>query len=183
MLALLEQTRAKLTLGMTVDALKGSSTTTLRNKRATELPAFGTAKECTKSDLERVLKLMLEKGYVDEYYEKLGDWGGVTGYLRTGPRADALTRGEPLHMLVAKAGAKAGGRDAGALPVRGGLPVAQDDPLSPVRAELTKALGTLREALFRDHTTPKLRNKTHVWSDKATAEMAEKLPVSHNHLA
>ena len=85
-------------------------------------------------------------------------------------------------MLVAKAGAKAGGRDAGALPVRGGLPVAQVDPLSAVRAELTKALGTLREALFRDSTL-KLRNKTHVWSDKATAEMAEKLPVSHNHLA
>jgi superfamily II DNA helicase RecQ len=171
---------------MTVDALKGSATTTLRNKRATELPAFGTAKECTKSDLERVLKLMLEKGYVDEYYEKLGDWGGVTGYLRTGPRADALTRGEPLHMLVAKAGAKGGakggGRDTGALPVRGGLPVAQDDPLAPVRAELTKALGMLREVLFRDHK-PKLRNKTHVWSDKATAEMAEKLPVSHTQLA
>ena len=35
---------------------------------------------------------MIEKGYVDEYYEKLGDWGGVTGYLRTGPNADALTR-------------------------------------------------------------------------------------------
>ena len=32
---------------------------------------------------------MIEKGYVDEYYEKLGDWGGVTGYLRTGPNADA----------------------------------------------------------------------------------------------
>ena len=59
-------------------------------------------------------------------------------------------------MLVAKAGAKVGGgkgggRDTGALPVRGGLPVAQEDPLSAVRAELNKALGTLREALFRDH--------------------------------
>merc|ERR1740124_2020675 len=58
--------------------------------------------------------------YVDEYYEKLGDWGGVTGYLRTGPRADALTRGEPLHMLVAikvgggrDGGRGGGGRDAG----------------------------------------------------------------------
>ena len=59
-------------------------------------------------------------------------------------------------MLVAKAGARAGGakgggRDTGALPVRGGLPVAQEDPLSAVRAELNRALGTLREALFRDH--------------------------------
>ena len=45
-LALLDQTRAKLTLGMLVDALKGSATTALRNKRATELPAFGSAKEC-----------------------------------------------------------------------------------------------------------------------------------------
>jgi hypothetical protein len=40
----------------------------------------------------------------------------------------------------------------------------------------------LREVLFRDHK-PKLRNKTHVWSDRATAEMAEKLPVSHTQLA
>ena len=47
---------------MSVDALKGSSTQTLRTKRATELPAFGAARECTKSDLERVVKLMLEKG-------------------------------------------------------------------------------------------------------------------------
>ena len=46
MLALLDQTRAKLTLGMLVDALKGSATTALRNKRATELPAFGSAKAC-----------------------------------------------------------------------------------------------------------------------------------------
>ena len=45
-----------------------------------------------------------------------------------------------------------------------------------------RALGMLREVLFRDHK-PKLRNKTHVWSDKATAEMAEKLPVSHTQLA
>ena len=71
--------------------------------RVNQESPHGCNQECTKSDLERVLKLMIEKGYVDEYYEKLGDWGGVTGYLRTGPNADALTRGAPLHMLVAKA--------------------------------------------------------------------------------
>ena len=57
-----------------------------------------------------------------------------------------------------------------------------------MRAELAKALGALREELFRNHNSQdnhktKLRNKTHVWSDKATAEMAEKLPVSHGLLA
>ena len=57
-----------------------------------------------------------------------------------------------------------------------------------MRAELAKALGALREELFRNHNSQnhhktKLRSKTHVWSDKATAEMAEKLPVSHSLLA
>ena len=57
-----------------------------------------------------------------------------------------------------------------------------------MRAELAKALGALREELFRNHNSQKdqrtkLRSKVHVWSDKATAEMAEKLPVSHSLLA
>ena len=60
-----------------------------------------------------------------------------------------------------------------------------------MRAELAKALGALREELFQlfrnhnshDNHKTKLRNKTHVWSDRATAEMAEKLPVSHGLLA
>ena len=58
-----------------------------------------------------------------------------------------------------------------------------------MRAELAKALGALREELFRNHNSQipppktKLRSKAHLWSDKATAEMAEKLPVSHSHLA
>ena len=58
-----------------------------------------------------------------------------------------------------------------------------------VRAELAKVLGALREELFRNHNSQipppktKLRSKAHLWSDKATTEMAEKLPVSHSHLA
>ena len=48
----------------------------------------------------------------------MGDWGGVTGYLRAGPEAEGLARGGALPMLFAKAG---GAKDADRrLPVRGG---------------------------------------------------------------
>ena len=93
---MLEMVRARdrLTLVMAVDCLRGSMSREVQKKRLGELRGiFGALKEIKKTDIERMIKLMLQYGYLCESHERNPNFGGVNSYLQLGRNAQRLENG------------------------------------------------------------------------------------------
>lgn len=113
---------APLTLGMAVDALKGLMNKTIKQKGLHELPGFNTAGTYKKTEVERVLKVMISKGFLAEQLHVNENFGGINAYMQFGTRSEALGGGQ--ERLVVPFATRAT-RDTDQLDVQGGDAAAQ----------------------------------------------------------
>lgn len=117
--------RDRLTLTMAVDCLRGSSSKEVQKKRLHELVGiFGALKDIKKTDIERMLKQMIQHGQLCESHERNPNFGGVNSYLQLGRHAQALERGT-AKLLVPFAAARAQGDSSGLTTSNGNKPISE----------------------------------------------------------
>ena len=164
--------RARVSLGVIIDAAKGSKTKPVKDKGLEKVQGFSCASALKKAEVERVVKTMIQEAYVTEGFEVNENYGGVNAYLHPGPKAHLLRSGQQKLLVPFATGS---GR-AEALVIEGGDDHLFGDGLSEKeRAEnrLVQSLMDLRPSL--NDKNIQLKN---IYIETHAREIAKKLPWS-----
>ena len=117
-----------------------------------------------------------------EDLEIVGDWGGVTGYLRPGIRAHAVVHGEPITLPMAvmtqkrKLAVRGGNEAAAGGDVAGGGSTRAGPNEADIEKELTRLLMNLRREIAPG-------KETHAYGERGARAIAQALPMSRRQLA
>ncbi|KAL1523381.1 hypothetical protein AB1Y20_018324 [Prymnesium parvum] len=189
-LRLVEGSRARLTLAMVIDALKGVDSKVMKQKNLVYCEGFGAASHLKKTDIERTIKIMLANRFIGEFHELNDNWGGVNTYMCSGERAADLCSGNARLEVPMQVSTRPPRRsledETDPIESFGGLDGHEVGGvrLSKEQAELihrlTQELIEMREAV-------KVQTQTTgasyiVYTNSTAAEIAKALPISEQQL-